>query len=528
MPCWYYFARPSNMACHNLCTTTDPPMNFRALLGLGLNFCPKPRYTNFNITEQCTRFTTDIYTKSFMAPNNKPIPRLFKRSDWRPPSHLVNYSLQRRTGVFLHKLKKLFIKRKVRSNLLPHQRTILGTLRKNKQFLIIQADKNLGPCIIERDQYIKRALKDHLLDTTTYRQLTPFEKHNKIHHLQRLLNNFIDLHKQHLPKEDVKFLKRSASVTDPLPKFYLTAKVHKTPWKTRPIVSLSGSLLHGLGQWTDKILQPFVKELPSYVQSSFELKELLLNLPPLPSNAILGTCDAVTMYTNIDTVHALSEIRKVIRFSNKATTKEKTAVLHSLDLIMKNNIFEFGDTTWLQIDGTAMGVSPSCCYAMLYFSPHEEYIKNRFPELYFYKRYIDDVFYIWIPQHNPSEDTLRWSEFCQQMNSYGKLRWEFSNLSKQQNFLDLMIYLKPDGTFETEIYEKAHNPYLYLPSHSTHPSGSLKGLIYGSLHRIIRLTSSPDTTRNAIQRLYHRLLVRGYDRNLLTRIRPQFTLKHYQ
>ena len=151
------------------------------------------------------------------------------------------------------------------------------------------------------------------------------------------------------------FLKLSLDVKDPLPKFYLTAKVHKNPWKTRPIVSVSGSLLHGLGQWVDKILQPFAQEIPSYVKSSFDLKTLLQDLPPLPPNAVLGTCDAISMYTNIETIHALKNIRQHMRFSIKGTHIEKTAVLQALDLIMKNNIFSFGDTYWLQLDGTAMG-----------------------------------------------------------------------------------------------------------------------------------------------------------------------------
>ena len=123
-----------------------------------------------------------------MASIDKPMPRLFLQSNWSPPSHLINYSLQRRTANFISELKKIFIKRKVRNNMLPHQRKILSDLRHNKDFLVIQADKNLGPCIIERQQYIQRALRDHLLDRTTYQQLNNQEVTNKIHHLKQRFN----------------------------------------------------------------------------------------------------------------------------------------------------------------------------------------------------------------------------------------------------------------------------------------------------------------------------------------------------
>jgi hypothetical protein len=518
MPAWYYFTRPTNLACHNLCTIKQPPLNFRSLLGLGLNFCPRPRYTNFNITKETSRFTTDIYTKAFMADKDKAPPRLHLRSGWTPPLHLVNNSLQRRTGVFLMRTKRLFQKRKVRSNLLPHQRFLLRELRNNKDFVIIQADKNLGPCILERDIYIKKALSDHLLDTNTYQQLTAIQRQDKIIDLKFKLQNFIETYEQKLDKVDIKFLQRSSVVQDPLPKFYLTAKVHKKPWKTRPIISLSGSLLHGLGQWTDKILQPVVRKLPSFVASAVTLKELLIALGPLPPNATIGTCDAVSMYTNIETTHALRQVRTTVRTASSISKYEKIAVLHALEIIMRNNTFDFGNTTWLQIDGTAMGVSPSCCYAMIYFTPHEEEMKKKYSELFFYKRYIDDVFYIWVPHSNSSDDLLRWESFKKDMNKFGKLKWEFSARSREINFLDMIITLQADGTFSTRLYEKDENKYLYLPKHSCHPPGNLKGLIYGAINRILRTTSDSALQQQSIQQLYTRLLARGYGHTLLKEV----------
>jgi hypothetical protein len=517
MPVWYYFSRPDNMACHNLCTLQTPPSNYRALLGLSLKFCPTPKFSTHNIEATCERFRNDLYTKSFMGPTDKPVPRLYQKSTWIAPTTLINSTLLRRTDTFINYLRKMFVKRKCKSNLLPYQRHLLQQLRNHKNFLVISADKNLGPCIIEREVYINRALTEHLNDSTTYRRLTDAEKINKIYDLRRILDDFIKSNKAFLSKDDLKFLKRSTIVNDPLPKFYLTAKVHKVPWKTRPIVSLSGSLLHGLGRWIDKLLQPFVKELPTYIKSSFDLKELLENLPILSSKVRIGTCDAVSMYTNIDTNHALTEISKILRLSSLSTPKEKGILIHALHIVMTNNIFEFGDTVWQQIDGTAMGVSPSCCYAMLYFSPKEAEVMRSFPELLFYKRYIDDVFYLWECHDDETIDAARWEQFKTVMNDFGKLRWEFSSLGTTTNFLDLIIELK-NGKFKTKLYEKAYNPYLYLPANSSHPKGSLKGLIHGSIRRIIRLTTLEADVTASIQKLYERLLHRGYNNSMLKRI----------
>jgi hypothetical protein len=50
-------------------------------------------------------------------------------------------------------------------------------------------------------------------------------------------------------------------------------KVRKTPWKVRPIVSVSSSITLGLGRWLNQQLKPIIKKLPSYISSSFDLKQ---------------------------------------------------------------------------------------------------------------------------------------------------------------------------------------------------------------------------------------------------------------
>jgi hypothetical protein len=331
------------------------------------------------------------------------------------------------------------------------------------------------------------------------------------------LEHFIQKYKEHLQKPDITYLERTFKVKDPFPKFYITAKVHKSPWKTRPIVSISGSQLHGLGCWVDHILQPFARYVPSYIKSSRALKELLIALPPLPSKARMFTADAVSMYTNIATNDALRRIKHIIeRNKHLATTHECVAVLEGLTLIMMNNLFQFGDTYWLQIDGTAMGVSPSCSYATLYYSDHENKLLEKYPEIIFYRRYIDDIFAIWNPLE--VQDNIRWLNFQHDLNQCGKLRWETSERSTSINFLDLQLTIESNATISTRLYEKAQNLYLYVPANNSHPMSSLKGLIHGMVFRTLNLTSSPDIQRMEINKLYHRLIARGYQPSLLKQI----------
>jgi hypothetical protein len=185
-------------------------------------------------------------------------------------------------------------------------------------------------------------------------------------------------------------------------------------------------------------------------------------------------------------------------------------IKEALALIMNHMIFQFGDTYWHQLTGTAMGTPPAPMYATIYFAIHEAAILSEFPEVNtLYKRYIDDVLGVWIPDPTKN-DHQRWLEFQGRMNTFGKLRWEFTERSREAVFLDLTIYIGDDQCLQTELYEKRLNLYLYLPPHSTHPKGVLKGLVFGSVLRIYRLNSKQETCRVHTEKLYYRLRARGY------------------
>ena len=245
-------------------------------------------------------------------------------------------------------------------------------------------------------------------------------------------------------------------------------KVHKQPLKTRPVVPCSGSLLHPLGVWLDTALQPIATSLPSFIASSYDLKEALNDLPPLPDGALLFTADAVSMYTNIDTFYACNAIRNFLQTQNQFKDHPLPAILDAIDLIMNNNVFQFGDCYFLQKTGTAMGTPPACCYATIYYGVREHTLLQKYKDnLIFYKRYIDDVFGIWLP----TDSGLTFNDFKSDLK-YHKLRWETNAPSATVTFLDMILTLKiikskPNSTKKCLIYTStsAPSPHTLLVSY---------------------------------------------------------------
>ena len=89
MPAWYYFDRPHNMAFHDLTTTAQPPRNLRSLLGLGLKFCPTPRFSTNCVADTFLRFHHDLFCKIFYTgkpfdEDNDYDPKMYINPNWTP------------------------------------------------------------------------------------------------------------------------------------------------------------------------------------------------------------------------------------------------------------------------------------------------------------------------------------------------------------------------------------------------------------------------------------------------------------
>jgi len=171
--------------------------------------------------------------------------------------------------------------------------------------------------------------------------------------------------------------------------------------------------------------------------------------------------DANFMHTNIDTYHTIEVISMwldtLIIVLSEGFPLEATKA--AMEIVMRNNLFEWGDKHFLQLLGTAMGTSASCVWIVIYFACHETMtlIPKYSRYLLIIKCFIYNMFGIWLD--NGAPDACE--SFKADTNHCDILTWEFEEPLQSVDFLYLTIIIEINRIL-TKTYQKALNLYQYI------------------------------------------------------------------
>ena len=298
--------------------------------------------------------------------------------------------------------------------------------------------------------------------------------------------------------------------------FKILPKVHKNPLVGRPIVASTKYLTTPASRFVDSILAPCLPSLPSYLKDSTDFIRDVCNLSIVPGSYLV-TADVSSLYTNIPITDCITSIDLFCR--NVGCTC--TALVTELSrFILTNNYFEADGTLFHQKWGLAMGTPMAVSAAVIYMASLENPLLNS-EGLLFYRRFIDDIFFIW------SGNLLSLHSFLNELNSMAstiKLTWNIS--TEEVVFLDMSVCVDHDNPSQliTRPYQKPLNRYLYIPFTSYHPTHAKRSFIKAELIRYVRLSSRRSDFLIIRKKFFHRLQNRGYPRCFLTKV---FSEVHY-
>ncbi|XP_043926427.1 uncharacterized protein LOC122801032 [Protopterus annectens] len=311
----------------------------------------------------------------------------------------------------------------------------------------MKADKGSGTMVMEQKKYIQ-TFERSLTDDQVYKNISIKQAQQ---HFKQIDDLILELY---LRDEITQAEKDFMLVTKPsLGKFFGIPKVHMNPDDPpfRHVVSNQRTKTKKISQYVDHILSPIVQSSKYYTKDFWAFLNNISKLKLDGEEYLLVTLDVEDLYRNIPHTRGLTLTRQYLtRHSNLSVTKINT-VCRITEAVLKNNFFQFNGKIYHQQKGAAMGSKMAPAYANLVFSAWEMDKVERLPcfnNTIMYRRYIDDVFFVW-KGDRPSLNSFLESLF----HSLDFLTLTIGHVGMPTQFLDIHLTVDPQsGYFNSNIY----------------------------------------------------------------------------
>jgi len=393
----------------------------------------------------------------------------------------------------------------------------LNMLQKDRQIIIKEGDKGAGICIANFVDY-HETVRKHLQEKSAtgipyYKPISKAEVKKITKSIEQSLND--GLKKGYLTSQEHKAM----SPTNKGPaRMYHTFKVHKktTDAKlppTRPIISGSGSYTENISLYLSHHTASLVEEGKSFLKDTGHLLRILEQMnesKTLPPNAVPVSIDVRSLYQNIQHKDGIEAFTRAL---DKRTDKSVPTnfLVKLIDIVLKNNVFEYDEDLFIQNCGTAMGTRTAPNYANLYMNEIDERIQDEdlLARIYLFLRFIDDILIFWT---GTEQELVNWLSRINAMFPTIKFTADFNFQEKTVNFLDLTITQK-DGFIRTDLYRKPSDTIKYLLPTSSHPSHICKNIPLSLAIRVRRNCNEQEDTQKRMIELKDMLLRRHYRPN---------------
>ena len=275
----------------------------------------------------------------------------------------------------------------------------------------------------------------------------------------------------------------------------------------RPIVSYVNHALYNTSKYLAKLLSPFARSIPSFVENSVHLCEILQDVT-IDEDEVLVSFDVKSLYTSVPIEPALCSVRTLLEntsiWKGADTTITVDEVIELLSLCLRESGFKFRDQFYEMTSGLAMGSPVSPIVANIFMSKLEEDAMSTMsakPKLW--HRYVDDV--LAIVKRASIDSTLQHLNsqhpdiaFTMEVESNGRLPYLDATIRRNGNRVTTSVHRKPTDT----------GRYLSFDSH--HPVSAKRSTVSALLSRALSVVSDSTEQTAELDVVKSTLLKNGY------------------
>ena len=182
-------------------------------------------------------------------------------------------------------------------------------------------------------------------------------------------------------------------------------------------------------------------------------------------------------------------------------------------MVLENNCFQFLNSYYKQVNGTAMGSPMAPAYSNIFMSYlWENKIAPNLPITPIWlRRYMDDIITILTDDdaHVPLETYLN--------SCHPRVKFTVSTPSQSVPFLDTLTQIT-DNKIHTDLYTKPTDSHRYISPKSNHPPHTFESIVYGQTLRLRRICSTTETFAKRASELASHLINSGYTKKTLAPI----------
>ena len=231
-----------------------------------------------------------------------------RKSKWTPPEGQFA-SLDFFINKCRHDINKLNFNRNTKfSNLSSEERAALKNLSKRRDIIVKAAEKGGALVVWRADLYQKEALQQ-LSDTSFYAKVDKDLTSTN----QQIVKSTINELKV---KQDLPATATTLIITTPRTScIYFLPKIHKPNNPGRLIVSACSCPTELISSYSDKIMAPIVRSLPSYVKDSQHALQIFRDFNFLGEDKIIFTMDIKSLYTVITNGEGLLALKHFLIYA---------------------------------------------------------------------------------------------------------------------------------------------------------------------------------------------------------------------